>query len=129
MKNEYIEKDFDVAIIASIIENKVLVILDSNLSANRRKRIMKKFEKDLFDFCSFITGENIDFSNLDRFISIIKKLIIEQYPNMEYKLYSDVYEKFTDDDIINAISKYRNKYGDFIKIKSIKKYKTKTLKI
>ena len=90
---------------------------------------MDKFEHDLFEFCSFITGESIDFANLSIYATTIKKLLVEQYPNMQYRfMYVDEYSLATDKEIISTIMKYKDVYGDTIKIKSIKKEMVKSLK-
>ena len=129
MESKNLEREFDIKLIASFVENKVLVVFNKNYTANKRKKIMEKFENDLFDFCSFITGENIDFSNLSLYVPIIKKLLVEQYPNMQYRQLSvDECKTLSDKEINNAIIKYKLLYGDTVKIKSLKKEMVKSLK-
>jgi len=125
----HLEKEFDIKLIASFVENKVLVVLDKNYTANKRRKIMEQFESDLLDFCSFITGENINFTNISLYAPTIKSILAMQYPNMRYKLmYFDEYKSLSDKDINNCIEKYKELYGESIKIKSIKKEIVKTLK-
>ena len=129
MTSKRIEKDFDIKIVASFVENKVLVVLDKNYTANKRKKVMDKFTNDLFEFCSFITGENISFSNLYLYTQTIKNLLTEQYPNMKENLINiDESRTLTDKEIATVILKYKKLYGDTVKIKSIKKEIVKTLK-
>lgn len=129
MVSKNIEKEFDIKVVASFVENRVLVAIDKNYTANKRKKVMDKFTNDLFDFCSFITGENIDFSNLSLYSNTIRNILVEQYPNMKYKmLYDDDSELMGEKQIINGIMKYKEIYGDTIKIKSIKKEMVKSLK-
>jgi len=123
------EKEYDIRVIASFVENKVLIGMDKNYTANKRKKVMANFENDLFDFCSFISGENIDFSNLSLYAPTIKKLLVEQYPNMQYKLLCvDECRTLSDKEIREGIMKYKDLYGDKIIIKSIKKEMVKSLK-
>jgi len=129
MVSKNIEKEFDIKVVASFVENRVLVVMDKNYTANKRKKVMDKFTNDLFDFCSFITGENINFANLSLYYFTIKNLLVEQYPNMNDRLLYDNDSEFTSEkQIINGIMKYKELYGDTIKIKSLKKEMVKSLK-
>ena len=129
MISKNIEKEFDISIIASFIENKVLVVVDRNSSVTIRKMILEKFEKDLLDFCSFITGEYIDYSNLSIYAPIIKNILVEQYPSLQYKiLYFDECKVLNNREIIDGVNKYIKIYGEKINIKSIKKEIVKKLK-
>lgn len=129
MVSKNIEREFDINIVASFVENKVLVVLDKNYTANKRKKVMDRFTDDLFEFCSFITGENINFSNISLNAYTIKNLLTEQYPNMKYRLINvDDSRLLTDKEIASVIMKYKEQYGDTIKIKSIKKEMVKSLK-
>lgn len=129
MTSKRIEKEFDINIVASFVENKVLVVLDKNYTANKRKKVMDRFTDDLFEFCSFISGENINFSNISLYAYTIKNLLTEQYPNMKYRLINvDDSRLLTDKEIASVIMKYKEQYGDTIKIKSIKKEMVKSLK-
>jgi len=129
MTSKRIEREFDIKVVASFVENKVLVVIDKNYTATKRKKIMDKFTADLFDFCSFITGENIDFSNLSLYSHIIKNLLVEQYPNMNNRLLHEYDSEFASEkQIINGIMKYKKLYGDTIRIKSLKKEMVKSLK-
>ena len=129
MVSKNMEKEFDIKVVASFVENKVLVILEKNYTENKRKKVMDKFEHDLFEFCSFITGENIDFSNLSLYAPTIKNILTEQYPNMKYRVMCvDECRLASDKEIASAIMKYKEAYGDTIRIKSIKKEMTKSLK-
>lgn len=128
MANKNLEKEYDINVVASFIENKSLVIIDRKYTISKRKKIMQKFQKDLFDFCSFIIGETIDFSNINIYAFEIRKKLSEQYPNMNYKiLYFDESHLLTDSEIILALNKYRELYGDKIIIKSQNKEMIKTL--
>jgi len=129
MVSKNLEKEFDIKVVASFVENRVLVVMDKNYTANKRKKVMDKFTNDLFDFCSFITGENINFANLSLYYFTIKNLLVEQYPNMNDRLLYDNDSEFTSEkQIINGIMKYKELYGDTIKIKSLKKEMVKSLK-
>jgi len=129
MVSKNIEREFDIKVVASFVENRVLVVMDKNYTANKRKKVMDKFTNDLFDFCSFITGENINFANLSLYYFTIKNLLVEQYPNMNDRLLYDNDSEFTSEkQIINGIMKYKELYGDTIKIKSLKKEMVKSLK-
>ena len=89
---------------------------------------IKDFENKLFEECSFITGENVNFSNLYRFIPIIKSIIVEQYPFITKLNYLDT--STLDFMTINTIIRcYRTDYGDKLLVKSLKKGMVKSLKI
>ena len=129
MISRNLKKEYDIRIIASFIENKVLIGIDKNYTANKRKKILEKFEEDLFDFCSFITGENINYTNLSLYAPTIKRLLIEQYPNMNNKIINtDGYRILSEKEINESILKYKELYGDKIVIRSLKKGLFKTLR-
>ena len=104
------EKEFDIAIIASIFENRLLTDY-----------------KNILKFCTFITGEEVDLSNLHRFSPIIINIILEQYPTLKVLDYSlkkgplDYYH------IKYVINWYIKNNGNTLKVKSVKKGRSKKL--
>jgi len=82
---------------------------------------------DIFDFCSFILGEEVSYENIINKRANIMELLNNQYPNMKRTLF------LSNDDVINnelvrsIIDDYKKEYGDEIIIKSSKKDTIKSL--
>ncbi len=107
-----LEREFPIEIIASTMENRALAPLE-----------------DLEDFWSFITNEEVSLSNIQRFIPIIQREILNQYPNFKIlDLSSD--EWYLKEDKVKWLKNwYREQNGVSLTIKSLKKGYTKTLTI
>ena len=110
-ETDNLEKEFPVEVIASHFERRLL-----NIEYNELK-----------EFWDFLTNEDVNMNNLYRFIFIINNEIFEQIPNFKVL---DINQYFLNEfEIEYLINWYKEKNGDKIKIKSIKKGYTKTLKI
>lgn len=120
MESVNLEREFDIEIIASVIENKMLTL------ENHPKKI-DIFSNNILELCSFITGEEVNYGNLVRFGPIIRQLIIEQYPSI-HRLTPVGANDLDDDKIFKLIKYYKDNYGDKLLIKSLKKGMIKTLK-
>ena len=130
MITKNIEKEFKIEIIASIIENKLLIEIPEYIEKDNTNNFMNYFIKELFEFCSFITGETVNFSNIDRLAPTIKNLLYKEYPKMNKVLTNQYdYYQMTNKEIKDIINIYKETYGEKIKIKSRKKVIVKSLKL
>ena len=110
IETDNLEKEFPIEVIASHFEGRLLNI---------------DF-KDLKEFWDFITNEDVNISNMERFKKIINKEIYNQYP--EFKIL-DINKHFLNEfEVEYLINWYKKNNGDKFIIKSIKKGYTKTLK-
>ena len=123
------EKKFKIETVASIVENKVLID-SNNIEDNEYYVIYNKFLDDIFDLCSFIIGEKIDYYNFEQMVHTIKSLIYMQYPDME-NFITNQYDFYVmgKNEIKETIKRYKFKYGNYITIKPLKKVMVKSLKL
>jgi len=112
VETENIEKIFSIDVIASTFENRLLC--NYNL---------------IEDFWCFITNENVNLSNIERFMPIIKEEILNQYPDLKIRNYPGADWYLSDEEVIKIKNWYRENNDEYLKIKSIKKGYTKTLKM
>lgn len=73
------------------------------------------------DFWNFITNENVDLSNIERFNEIIKEEILKQHNNLKIYDVKSNDTKFSNAFIHKLIEWYKVNNGDTLKIKSLKK--------
>lgn len=105
-----LEREFPIEVIASTLENRLLVPLE-----------------DIEDFWSFITNENVNISNIQRFLPIIQNEIFKQNPNFKILGMSNN-EIYLSESEIKWLNKwYKEHNGSTIIIKSLKKGCIKTL--
>lgn len=104
------EKEFRVEQVASVIE--VCYLTEPN---------------DVYEFCTFLMGEDINPGNISEKSSELNKLIKEQYPTMERTLFLSNGDRISQGKINEIVTKYRQTYGEIIKIKSksLEEIKTK----
>ena len=107
-----LEKEYPIEVIASTFENRLLA--DYEL---------------LIDFWCFITNENVDLSNVNRFIPIIEQEVILQHPDLKILNFGGPEVALKETQIETIKNWYRKHNGDTIVIKSLKKGYTKTLEI
>lgn len=111
IETKQLEKEYPIEVIASTFENRLLAKYDL-----------------IEDFWSFITNENVNLSNINRFLNFIKEEVMRQNPNLKILSYSSNQEIINEQEIEKINNWYKMKNGDFIVIKSLKKGYTKTLK-
>ena len=107
-----LEREFPIEIIASTIENRALAPLE-----------------ELEDFWSFITNEEVSLSNIQRFIPIIQREILNQYPNFKILDLSSDEWCLKEEKVKWLKNWYREQNGNSLTVKSLKKGYTKTLTI
>ena len=110
-ETENMEREFPIEVIASTFEKRYLI--DEKHSA--------KFDEVLKDFWCFITNEDVNLSNIERFNSIIQNEILKQHPNLHIYNYPTLFWYINDETRKELIDWYKNKNGETIKIKSLKK--------
>lgn len=76
---------------------------------------------EIFEFASFITGEDINAMNISKYRNIILNVLKEEYPELERHIFLCTGEVVNSDDLTNYLQMYKEKYGDYMKVKSIKK--------
>ena len=114
IETNYVERYFKTEVVASFVE----VCYFGGF----------KYE-EIFEFASFITGENINMSNIALYRNIIMDELEKQYPELERRIYLHEGDCL-DEDIVNEFKdNYIKKYGKHMKIRSIKKYTIKKLKL
>ena len=107
-----LEREFSIEIIASTMENRALAS-----------------SEELEDFWSFITNEDVNISNIQRFISIIQEEILKQYPDFKILGFQDK-EWYLEEEKVKRIKNwYKTQNGKSLTIKSLKKGYTKALTI
>lgn len=121
MKTKNLEKEFKIEIIASVIENRLLTL-------ETHPKQIEKFTNEIFDFCKFVTDEEVNFGNLYRFAPIISNIIKEQYPTIERITPISACD-LTNDSVKYLVKVYKSKYGDKLLIKSLRKVMIKSLEI
>lgn len=107
-----LEKEYPIEVIASTFENRLLA--DYEL---------------LIDFWCFITNENVDISNIQRFIPIIEQEVMSQHPGLKILNFGGSAVTLKDSQMESIKSWYRTHNGEKILIKSLKKGYTKTLEL
>ena len=112
METKNIEKEFNIEVIASLIENRLLAS-----------------EDDIYELCSFITNENVNMYSFHNFVYIVRMLILEQYPELNNRINYEMSNEIEKHTIESLKTIYKNKFGDKLKIKSLKKEIVKTLKL
>lgn len=98
---EKVEKEFRIEQVASVIE--VCYLTEPN---------------DVYEFCTFIMGEDINPGNIKEKSKEINRLIKEQYPNMKRTLFLQDGDCISQRRIDEIVSEYRKVYGEIINIKS-----------
>ena len=112
-ETSYVERYFKTIVVASFVEVCYLGGFDYD---------------EIFEFASFITGENITMSNLAVYRNVIMDELQKQYPELERRIYLHDGDSL-DEDIVNEFKdNYVKKYGKHMKIQSMKKYTIKKLK-
>ena len=82
---------------------------------------------ELLDFASFVTGEYITPSELGKYRITILEFLKETYPELERTLYLSNGD-IANEQVINYYkNKYISKYGEYMRIKSMKKTSVKVL--
>lgn len=105
------EKEFRVEQVASVIE--VCYLTEPN---------------DVYEFCTFLIGKDINPGNVSDYSEELNRLIKEQYPTMERTLFLSNGDRISQKKINEIVSEYRKKYGEIIKIKSKSLEEVKTYK-
>lgn len=105
-----LEREFPIEVIASTLENRLLAPLE-----------------DIEDFWNFITNENVNLSNIQRFLTTIQNEIFKQYPNFIILGLSNNELYLSDTEVTWLNNWYKEHNGDTIVIKSLKKGCIKTL--
>ena len=105
-----LEREFPIEVIASIFEGRLFAPL-----------------KEIEDFASFITNENIDLSNIQRFIPTIQCEVLRQHPNLKTISLFNYENCFTTSRTEWTKNWYREQNGASLTIKSLKKGYIKTL--
>ena len=105
------EKDFRVEQVASVIE--VCYLTEPN---------------DVYEFCTFLMGEDINPGNVKENSKELNRLIKEQYPTMKRTLFLQDGDCISERRINEIVTKYRKTYGEIIKIKSKSLEEIKTYK-
>lgn len=85
--------------------------------------------EEIFDFASFITGENVDSHNIVYFRNTIMEILNEQYPELKRDLYLRNGDYVSEKEVNKYINSYKSKYGNYMLIKSIKKQSIKRLEL
>lgn len=105
-----LEREFPIEVIASIFENRLFAPLE-----------------EIEDFASFITNENVNLSNIQRFIPTIQNEILKQYPNLNVLCFSNNEICLSPRRIEWTKDWYIKHNGNTLMIKSLKKGCIKTL--
>ena len=95
------EKEFRVEQVASVIE--VCYLTEPN---------------DVYEFCTFLMGEDINPGNVKEKSTELNRLIKEQYPTMKRTLFLQDGDRISQRRIDEIVKKYREEYGEIINIKS-----------
>ena len=105
-----LEREFPIEVIASIFESRLFAPLD-----------------EIEDLVSFITNEEVNLSNIQRFIPTIQSEILKQHPNLKtISLYN--YEIYLTPSRVEYTKEwYRKQNGSSLIIQSLKKGYTKVL--
>ena len=119
MITKNLEKEFKIEIIASLLENRLL---------NYEKSKYIVTEDDLYELCSFVSGENINYHNFYITGNIARKIILELNPELDIRINFTNDHKLDSIDTSTIINVYKLKFGNSYKIKSIKKCLIKSLK-
>ena len=82
---------------------------------------------DVYEFCTFIMGEDINPGNIYEKSNEITNLIKEQYPRMKRTLFLANGDSIPPKRVKQIVAKYQDKFGEYIKIKSKDKEVIKTL--
>lgn len=117
MITKHLEKEFRIEVIASLIENTLL----SN----------KVTENDLYELCSFISGEEINNLNFHQKGNLIRMIMLDLQPELNsinIKITNNTNDSLFDVDIKTILYFYNKKFGETYTIKSIKKCLVKSLK-
>lgn len=110
VETKKLEREFPIEVIAASFENRLLAPLEA-----------------IEDFWCFVTNETVDLSNIQRFLPIIQKEILEQYPDFQILGLSSN-ELYLDTARVNWLNNWYKKHnGDTLVIKSLKKGYIKTL--
>lgn len=112
INTENLERIFPIEVVASTFEN----------------RLLTDYNK-LQEFWCFITNEDVNITNIERFVPIIREEILNQYPDIKIREYSTDNRYLSNEEIIYLKEWYKTNNGKTINIKSIKKGYTKTLKM
>ena len=110
MEENYNIRSFKIEAVASVVE--VVRLCDN---------------KDIFDFCSFVMGEDVNTTNIHIYRDEIIKIINTDYPDMIRTLFiPDGYclKKIEMDKLIHF---YKTKYGDEILVRKYNKENSKKL--
>lgn len=119
MKTKNIEKEFRIEVIASLLENRLLNYKNSKYLVT---------EKDLYNLCSFISGENVNKKNFYEIGCKIRLILLGLHPELSMKINLND-NNLHDIDVECTINNYKKVFGDFYTIKSVKKCLIKSLKI
>lgn len=107
-----LEREFPIEVIASIFEGRLFAPLN-----------------EIEEFASFITNENVDLTNIQRFIPTIQCEILKQHPNLKTLNFFN-YERCLESNRVESTNNwYKKQNGDSLTIKSLKKGYTKSLTI
>ncbi len=87
-----------------------------------------EYEK-IFEFASFVVGEEVNMSNISYYRNTIMNILKEQYPFLKRNLYLENGESLNEDYIKNYKKWYRDNYGKYMLVKSVKKEYVKQLKL
>lgn len=112
MTTKNIEKEFKIETIASLLEN----------------RLLKTTEYELYELCSFISGEDISKINFYSLGLKIKNILLELQPELNIRI-NRHNSKLYDVDVRAILKVYRNLFGDKYLIKSVNKCLIKSLEI
>lgn len=112
IETDNLKREFPVEVIVAALENRYIVNYE----------LVK-------EFWEFITNENVDLSNINRFWPTIEREILRQHPDLTKFNFIRTNTHIDDNEIYSFINWYKNKYGNTLEIKSIKKGYTKTLKM
>ena len=105
-----LEREFPIEVIASIFESRLFAPLE-----------------EIEDFVCFITNENVDLSNIQRFIPTIQSEILKQHPNLKTICLHNYEICLTPSRVEYTKEWYREQNGNSLTIKSLKKGYIKTL--
>lgn len=107
-----LEREFPIEVIASIFESRLFAPLE-----------------EIEDFVCFITNENVDLSNIQRFIPTIQSEILKQHPTLKTISLHNYEICLTPSRVEYTKEWYREQNGNSLTIKSLKKGYTKVLTI
>ena len=113
IKTKNQEKKFDTLVVASLVEVCYFGGFDY---------------KKIFELASFITGEDINMSNIAKYREIIIEHLKKDYPELNRNIYLKNGEILSKKELSHYKSYYIQNYGDKMIIKSIKKIPVKILK-